>query len=226
MKRAYLIGQPHVKFNLRGQHYTYDFRKMKQINLDTGRDREIRPPHAGPKPPKQPLLPTGPMVVLKVESNMPGTMITVPDPNNPGSEINVFVPPNAKPGQKMAIPIPAKGESVQIVQERQKKHDENSGWSTGGKVAVGGAALVGLGAVGVGGVILGDHLAGGDLAGDLAGLAVDVGEDLGDAVTDAVDVVGDWVPDAAEDLGDFAEDAIDWLGDAGEDVGDFIMDLF
>mmetsp|Transcript_88099 Transcript_88099/g.139207 ORF Transcript_88099/g.139207 Transcript_88099/m.139207 type:complete len:296 (+) Transcript_88099:68-955(+) len=226
LKRAYLIGQPNVKFNLRGQRYTYDFREMKQLNVDTGKHREIRPPHVGVKPPKKPLLPTGPMVVLKVESHMPGKMIIVPDPNNPGKMINVFVPPRARPGQKMAIPVPGKGESVHAVHERQKKHEERIGWSTGAKVAAGGAGLVALGAVGVGGVILGDHLAGGELASDIGELAVDAAEDIGDGVTDAVEAVGDWVPEAAEDIAEFAEDAIDWLGDAGEDVGDFIMDLF
>merc|ERR1719353_89477 len=127
----------------------------------THKEREIRPP-PGPRPPKHALLPTGPMVIITVGTGQPGQMITVPDPNNPGQKINVYVPPGAKPGSKMAVPLPGKGETVQAVQEKQKMHDEKkkAGWSTGGKVAAGGAGLVALGAVGVGGVILGDHLMG------------------------------------------------------------------
>merc|ERR1712160_51329 len=114
-------------------------------------------------------------------------------------------------------PMPAKGQTVAQVQDKQKKYDEQikqkkkSGqWSTGGKVAATGAALVGVGAVGVGGVILGDHLAGGDMAGDLADAALDVGEAIG--------AIGDFGEDAIDAIGDFGEDAIDWFGDAGEDV--------
>merc|ERR1719436_1732264 len=114
-------------------------------------------------------------------------MITVNDPNNPGQKINVYVPPAAKPGQKMAVPIPAKGQTVDVVQAKQKKHDEEKetkakkeGWSTGAKMAAGGAALVGVGAVGVGGVILGDHLIGGDMADTVAGVAVDAADAVAD----------------------------------------------
>jgi len=218
LKRAYLVGQPNAKFSLRGQKYEYNFRSMMQQNLNTGKDRKIRPP-PGPRPPKQPLLPTGPMVIVTVREGQAGTMISVKDPNNAGKTVNVFVPPGAKPGQKMAVPIPEKGESVSAVQEKQKKHDDEKkkkgGWSTGGKVAATGAALVGVGAVGVGGVILGDHLAGGDMTSEIAG-----------GVTDAAEDVADWATGAAEDVGDFAGDAVDWLGEAAEDVGDFIVDLF
>merc|ERR1712232_1315720 len=161
LKRAYLVGQPNVRFHLRGQDYEYNFRKMRQRNLKTNKDREIRPP-LGPRPPRHALLPAGPMIIITVGKGQAGQMITVPDPNNPGSKINVFVPPGAKPGSKMAVPIPQKGESIQTVQARQKKHDDgkkkDGKWSTGARVAAGGAALVGVGAVGVGGVILGDAI--------------------------------------------------------------------
>merc|ERR1711971_827981 len=161
------------------------------------------------------------MVVVKVLAGQPGQMTTVPDPNNPGRQINVFVPPQAKVGSKMAIPIPKKGESVAQVQEKQRRHAEKQKgqWSTGGKIATTGAALVTVGAVGVGGVILGDHLAGGDMAETIGETVVDAGEDVGDAIADFAEDAVDW-------LGDAGEDAIDWLGDAGEDMGDFIMDLF
>merc|ERR1711939_15288 len=218
LKRAWLVGQKNVRFQLRGQRYEYNFEKMRQKNLNTKKERSIRPP-PGPRPPKHALLPTGPM-----------TVVTVPDPNNPGQTINVHVPAGAKPGSKMAVPLPAKGENVQAVQEKQRKHDEEKkkkkGWSAGAKVAASGAALVGVGAIGVGGVILGDALSGGDMADTVAGIAVDAADAVADGVTDAADAVADWAPAAVDELGDFAGDAVDWLGDAGEDIGDFIMDLF
>jgi hypothetical protein len=221
LKRAYMIGNPSVEYSFRKTHYRYDFKKMQQTNVDTGKSREIRRPYGFPPPPKESILPSGPMVVTEVRAGQPGQMTTVPDPNNPGQHINVFVPPQAKVGSKMAIPIPKKGESVADVQEKQKKHakKQQGKWSTGGKIATAGAALVGVGAVGVGGVILGDHLAGGDMAETIADTAVDMGEDIGAAI-------GDFAEDAVDWLGDAGEDAIDWLGDAGEDMGDFIMDLF
>jgi hypothetical protein len=221
LKRAYMIGNQSVEYSFRKTHYRYDFKKMQQTNVDTGKSREIRRPYGFPPPPKGSILPTGPMVVTKVLKGQPGRMTTVPDPNNPGQLIDVFVPPQAKVGSKMAIPIPKKGESVAQVQEKQRKHAEKQKgkWSTGGKIATAGAALVAVGAVGVGGVILGDHLAGGDMAETIGETAVDVGEDIGEAI-------GDFAEDAVDWLGDAGEDAIDWLGDAGEDMGDFIMDLF
>mmetsp|Transcript_43463 Transcript_43463/g.68852 ORF Transcript_43463/g.68852 Transcript_43463/m.68852 type:complete len:305 (+) Transcript_43463:114-1028(+) len=223
LKRAYMVGNSEVKYCLRDQYYKYDFQNWKQINESTGKTRDIRRPYGFPPPPKASILPTGPMVVVKVKAGQPGQMITVPDPNNPGQSINVFVPPTAKVGSKMAVPVPKKGESVSDVQAKQKKHQEEqkaSGkWSTGGKIAASGAALVAVGAVGVGGVVLGDHLAGGDMAETIADTTVDVAEDVGEAI-------GDFAEDAIDWMGDAGEDAIDWLGDAGEDVGDFIMDLF
>lgn len=224
LKRAWLVGQMNVRFQLRGQRYEYNFENMRQKNLNTKKERSIRPP-PGLRPPKHALLPTGPMTVVTVTDGQQGEVMTVPDPNNPGQTINVHVPLGAKPGSKMAVPLPAKGENVQAVQEKQRKHEEDKkkkGWSTGAKVAAGGAALVGVGAIGVGGVILGDALTGGDMAETVAGIAVDAA----DAVADGGDAVADWAPVALDDLGDFAGDAVDWLGDAGEDIGDFVMDLF
>lgn len=248
LKRAYMTGQKNAKFRLRGQNYEYNFSKMVQTNKDTKKERSIRPP-CGPQPPKKPLLPRGPMIILTVKAGQPGTMIPVADPNNPGQTLQVYVPPHAKAGAKLAVPIPAKGESVQDVQKKQEKHDADhgtkTGWSTGAKVAAGGAAVA---AVGVGGVILGDHLAGGDMAATIGEAVVDASEWAVDAATDAAEAVGDWAPGAAEaagdwvedaagdvgawaegageDIGDWAVDAGDWLGDAAEDVGDFVMDLF
>lgn len=209
LKRAYMVGSCIVEYTFRNNHYRYDFSRMLQQNVVTGKYREIRRPRHFPPRPKSSILPIGPMVFVQIKAGQPGTMITLPDPNNAGQKINVFVPPQARVGSKMAIPIPKKGESVADAQGKQKKHaEETKGRSTTGKTATTGAALVAVGAVGVGGVILGDHLAGGDMAETIGETTADVAEDVG------------------EEIGDFAEDAVDWLGDAGEDVGDFIMDLF
>lgn len=255
MKRAYMTGQKKCRFQLRGQQYEYDFKRMVQINKDTKKYRQIRQPYAGPKPPAKAVLPTGPMTIICVKPGQAGTVITIPDPNNPGRTIPVFVPPHAKAGAKLAVPLPAKGEPLEKVQEKQEKHDKENGtrtskssWSTGGKVAAGATVAAGVAAVGVGGVILGDHLAGGEMASTIGEGVVDAGETIADAAGDAADAIGDWAPGAVEDVGDWvagaaedagewmvdagdwfacaAEDAGDWLGDAAEDTGGFIMDLF
>jgi len=219
LKRAYLVGQPNAKFTIRGQTYAYDFIKMVQRNVGSGKERKVRaPPHM--EAPKDPLLPPGPMVVIPVPPGG-GKSTTIQDPNNPGQQITVAIPPMAKPGSQIAVPIPGPGEDVSTVVEKQK------GWRTGAKVAAGAAAV---GALAVGGVVLGEHFSGGAVSGWLdeagadwaAGAVGDAGEWAGGAIDTAGDVAGDagdWAGGAAEDVGD-------WLGDAAEDVGDFITDLF
>jgi len=239
LKRAYLVGHHNAKFHLRGQDYEYSFTNMVQKNLGTDKERKIRPPR-GMKAPAKPLLPAGPMVVITVPPGGPGTTIEIEDPNNPGQKLQVNVPPTAKVGQKMAVPVPAAGESVEDVQAKQTEH------STAAKVALGVGAVAAVGGLAVGGVILGDHLAGGalaDAAGDIAagaaddagGLAGDaleaagdLGGDIGDVVADGIADAGldDAAADAGEALADFGEEGVDWLADAGEDVGGFIMDMF
>lgn len=234
LKRAYLVGQPNCKFQLRGQRYEYNFKIMKQKNLDTNKVRDIRPP-PGMRPPKKPLLPTGPMIVITVRPGQAGKCITIADPNNTGQQIKVNVPKSAKPGSQMAVPIPAKGETVATVHNKQKSH------SAAVKLAMGTGAVAAVGAVAVGGVILGDHLsdgtvaeAAGDVLGDDAGDVVAAAThwvegavaDSADWVEAAVEDFPDWAEDAAADVGDFAEDTGDWLADAGEDIGDFVTDLF
>eukprot|EP00971_Amphidinium_carterae_P164518 3261826-Amphidinium_carterae.1 len=61
--RAFLVGQGHCRFTLKSARYEIDFKKMIQINLDTGKERSIRPP-PGMKAPKNPVLPAGPMIVI------------------------------------------------------------------------------------------------------------------------------------------------------------------
>jgi len=228
LKKAYLVGQPNCKFHFRGQSYEYSFTKMKQKNLGTHKEREIRPPR-GFKAPKVALLPKGPMTVLTVRPGQPGTTIELPDPNNKGKTIQVNVPSGAKPGQKMAVPLPEPGESIQEVQAKQRRH------STGAKLAMGTAGIAAVGGLAVGGVILGDHLTGGTLG--VSEAAADVVEAVGDwaeggveEAPGAAEAAVDWAEGAGADAGDWietaAEDAGDWLGDAAEDTGDFIMSLF
>lgn len=245
MKRAFLVGQKNVRYTFRDSTYEYDFKNMQQLNVHTGKRRDIRPP-MGMRAPKKPLLPPGPMICITVPPGAAGTIIEVSNPNDPGKKIQVSVPPSAKPGQKMAIPIPEKGEKVEAVQKKQ------AAMSTGAKVAAGTAGVGLVAAAVVGGVVLGDHLAGGDMAETVGETAVDVTETIGESAVDGAEDVADWVADtapdaldalddgagdvagwvgdAAEDVGDWLGDAgvdvADWLGDAAEDVGDFVMDLF
>jgi len=212
LKRAFLVGQKNVRYTFRGSTYEYDFKNMLQLNVQTGKRRDIRPP-MGMRAPRAPLLPPGPMICITVPPGAAGSIIEINNPNAPGSKIQVSVPASARPGQKMAVPIPEKGEAVESVQRKQQ------GMRTGAKVAVATAGVGVVAAAAVGGVVLGDHLAGGDMA-----------ETIGETVADGAEDVGDWVEEAAPDvmdaIEDGAEDVVDWLGDAAEDVGDFVMDLF
>merc|ERR1719476_1259294 len=110
--------------------------------------------------PASPLLPAGPMVVITVKKGQAGKEIEIYDPNNKGKKIKVNVPPGAKAGQKMAVPVP----------EKQKKH------STAAQLALGVGGMAAVGALAVGGVVLGDHLTGGHLgvADAAEGYAADV----------------------------------------------------
>jgi hypothetical protein len=233
LKRAYLVGQPSCKYQLRGQTYEYSFFRKEQKNLGTSKVRKIRPPF-GMTQPQQPLLPAGAMIVIVVPEGGRESC-TVKDPHNPGKDILVALPPRAKPGSKLAVPVPAKGEDIAEVVKRQKA------MSTGSKMAIGMAAV---GATAVGGVVLGEHLTGGalsswaeaspelDAAGDwVAGAAGDVTDWAGGAADWAADVTGDagdWVAGAAEDAGDWASgpagDIGDWATDAADDAADWAGD--
>jgi len=240
LKKAFLVGQPNCKFQLRGASYFYDFKSKVQKNEKTGKEREIRPPHRMAAP-KKPLLPQGPMVVCTIPKPLTKSM-EISDPNNPGKKILVALPPNATPGMRIAVPVPDKGENVQEVAKRQAE------WSKGSKMAVG---MVAVGGLAVGGVVLGEHLSGGaisawgeDVAADAADFYADSGaadwvagaaEDVGDAAaaagdwaTGAAEDAGDWATGAAEDVGDWAGGAAgdvgDWAGDAADSAGDFAAD--
>merc|ERR1719215_58607 len=180
-------------------------------------------------------MPQGDVIVVSVPQGVPPVEIN--DPNNPGRKITVAVPPGAAKGAKMAVPVPAKGEDISQVVDKQKKHS----MSTGSKVAVGAAAV---GALAVGGVVLGEHLSDGaisewatpgleaagdwigDAAGDVgdwtAGAAEDVADWTAGAAEDVVDFAGPALEDAGEWVGGAAEDVVDWGAGAAEDVGDFV----
>jgi len=230
LKRAFLIGQTSARFRLRGQEYEYNFRRMKQKNLKSNQERDIRPPPGLKKPPA-PILPPGATVIISVPAGSAGKTIEIDDPNNKGQKIAVNVPAGARAGQKMAVPVPEKGQNIQEVCKKQQ------GWSTGAKTAAGLAAVGTVGAAAVGGALVGDHLAGGTMAADGLAAATDAGaaaadwaEGAADAAGDwgegAADAAGDWGEGAVDDIADFAEDAGDWLGDAAEDAGDWVMSLF
>jgi len=206
LKRAYLVGQPNCCFALRGQQYEYSFIDMEQRNLISDKRRRIRPPE-GLDRPQEPLLPPGPMVVVCVQAGQAGMLIEISDPNNPGKRLQVNVPPGAKPGQKMAVPVPEAGQDIQAVQEKQNMH-----FSTGSKLAMGVGGVAVVAGMAVAGAIIGDHLSGGTVV-DAAADAI--GDGAGDALGAA--------DDAVAGLGDAT---VDWLGDAAGDGADFVMNIF
>jgi len=213
LKRAYMAGFPTAKFCLRGQSYTYDFLKMKQINSDSGKERSIRQPRKW-KAPAKPLVPAGPTTVITVPAGSPGKTIQVAHPRVKGAFISVRVPSSARAGQAMLVPVPSesarstKHASPEKVTPTEKTSiAAGSSWSTGGKVAASTAAVGAVFCGAVGGAVLGEHITEHGL----------------DATLEAA---GDGIADAAEATGDFAVDAGEFLVDAGEDLGDFVMDLF
>jgi hypothetical protein len=127
---------------------------MKHTNVSTRKERDLHVQTA-PIRPQLPLLPSGHILIRTVGESQPGTVIIVPDLNNQGEDVNVFVPPVAKVGDKMAVPIPAKGESVKDLQLKQQRHHEKI---HGSREVQQGAALVRDDDACVGGVILGSHL--------------------------------------------------------------------
>merc|ERR1719321_2525994 len=78
---------------------------MKQRNVESGKERDIRAPYKM-KPPKDPIVPSGPTMVVKVPPGGPGTVIQVPHPKNKALMIAVEVPKTAKVGAAMIVPVP------------------------------------------------------------------------------------------------------------------------
>eukprot|EP00746_Dinoflagellata_sp_MGD_P002784 gnl/MRDRNA2_/MRDRNA2_105442_c0_seq1.p1 gnl/MRDRNA2_/MRDRNA2_105442_c0~~gnl/MRDRNA2_/MRDRNA2_105442_c0_seq1.p1 ORF type:complete len:274 (+),score=81.76 gnl/MRDRNA2_/MRDRNA2_105442_c0_seq1:88-822(+) len=222
LKRAYMTGAKKAKYSIRGgQMYEYDFTKMVQKNLESGKERDIRAPYnwkkKGVKPPSQPIA-SGPTMVVKVPPGGPGTVIQVPHPKDKSMNIAVEVPKTARVGAAMIVPVPplpgtyAPGEPVAAPYVTSggggggdKKKDTSLSAGEKAGFAVGGAALIG--GMAVAGAVIGDAAADGAFDGAIA--------DAGAALGDAGDVIGD-----------VAGDAGDWLMDIGGDAGDFVMDLF
>jgi len=213
LKRAFLAGFPNCKYSLRGQKYEVNFQKMSQKNVSSGKERDIRPPYKW-KPPEAPVVAKGPTMCVKVPPGTPGQTIQVPHPKAKDKFIAVKVPPTAKVGQAMLVPVPdaevetpCAEETIAAPPPTASEAEKKAGWSTGAKVAAGTAAVIGVGGLAVGGAVLGEHIAEEGWDATMA--------DLGDAATAA----GDGIVDGAEAAGD-------WIGDAADTAGDFIMDLF
>jgi len=215
LMRAYLSGFQSTKFHLRGQEYVYNFERLEQTNVDTGKSRQIRPPHAMKRPSK-PLIKEGPTMSVTVPEDAPGKVMYVPHPKRPDEYIAVDVPSTARPGQQMLVSVPLEGipsskvEAAGVAQPATAPTvggKPAKGFSTGAKIAMGVVGVAALGGAVVGGVVLGDAVA-------------EHGWDgVGEAIGSAFEHTG-------EAIGDFAVDAADWTADAADATGDFIMDLF
>jgi hypothetical protein len=237
LKRAFMAGFPHAKYTLRRRRYQADFKRMIQKNLETGKERQIRPPCSwNGKAPSKPVVEAGPTFCVKVPEGAPGTTILVPHPKIKGRFISVSVPATARTGQTMLVPVPALVEEQPTPPEAPSPPlaplpagagpapaaaaaatadgKKKGGWSTGAKVAAG----LGVAGAAVGGVVLGAHIAEEGWDETMA--------DLGDVAADAGEAIGAAAEDAGEAIVDAAEDAGEWIAGAAEDAGDFIMDLF
>jgi len=220
LKRAFLAGFDNAKYRLRGQKYECNFKDMTQKNLQSGKAREMRPPHKWKAPPSQIVKP-GATFCVKVPPGGPGAIIHVPHPAMKGHLVAVNVPPTAKVGQAMLVPLPRgapkpieivepdapQAAEVAKLEEGPAKEAAKKKWSTGAKVAAGTAGVAVVGGVAVAGAILGEHIAEDGWDATLA--------ELGDVTSSA----SDGIVDAASHVAEFASDA------AGS-VEDFIMDLF
>merc|ERR1712146_708386 len=135
--------------------------------------------------------------------------IQVPHPKDKRQFIAVNVPAGAKVGAAMLVPVPPlpstpavaavptparASEAAATAPVAGPAEEKKSGWSTGAKVAAGGAALVGVGGLAVAGAVLGEHIAEEGWDATMA--------ELGDAAADA----GEAIAGAAEDAGDFIMD--------------------
>lgn len=224
LKRAYLSGHKTAKYTFRGNRYEYDFASMKQKNLDSARERLIRPPHKM-KAPSKPIVPSGRVLVVKVPKHSAGTVIQVPHPLDKSQMINAEVPKGARAGQTMFLPVPslstrpvahvpspvsgrvpipsAPPGSVHIPAPSAPPADSDAKCSSASR-----KTRKDVGGLFMGGAVL------------VAGPAV-AGAVIGDAVDDSGALDG-----AVDAAADGLEDSWDWLADASADTGDFMMDLF
>merc|ERR1712203_336253 len=145
----------------------------------------------------------------------------VPHPTLKDQLVAVNVPPTAKVGQAMLVPIPTgvpkpveivepdapQAAEVAKLEEGPAKEAAKKKWSTGAKVAAGTTGVAVVGGLAGAGAVLGQHIS-------EEGWDATIAE-LGDVATSA----GDGIAEGASHVADFASDAV-------ENVGDFIMDLF
>mmetsp|Transcript_74467 Transcript_74467/g.139066 ORF Transcript_74467/g.139066 Transcript_74467/m.139066 type:complete len:337 (-) Transcript_74467:154-1164(-) len=105
LKRSFMAGYPNCRFSLRGASYEYNFDRMVQKNLTTGKERKIRAPYRWRQPAK-PIVPKGPTLCMIVPAGSPGKVIMIDHPRVKGAKMQVAVPKYAKVGQAMLVPIP------------------------------------------------------------------------------------------------------------------------
>merc|ERR1719195_618 len=193
---------------------------MTQKNLQSGKAREMRPPHKWKAPPTQIVKP-GETFCVKVPKGGPGSIIQVPHPKLKDQLVAVNVPATAKVGQAMLVPIPtgvpkpveivepdaSQAAEVAKLEEGPAKEAAKKKWSTGAKVAAGTTGVAVVGGLAVAGAVLGEHIS-------EEGWDATIAE-LGDVATSA----GDGIAEGASHVADFASDTAD-------SAGEFIMDLF
>eukprot|EP00403_Amphidinium_massartii_P021103 CAMPEP_0178399566 /NCGR_PEP_ID=MMETSP0689_2-20121128/15345_1 /TAXON_ID=160604 /ORGANISM="Amphidinium massartii, Strain CS-259" /LENGTH=293 /DNA_ID=CAMNT_0020020345 /DNA_START=83 /DNA_END=964 /DNA_ORIENTATION=+ len=244
LKRAFLAGFPNCKFTLRGATYEYNFRRMLQKNLTSGKEREIRAPHKWQQPSK-PIVPKGPTICVKVPPGGPGSTIQIDHPKVKGAKINVNVPHSAKVGQAMLVPVPdiAVATDVSVTggvfaaaagKQKGKGKGSGKGQRKGAGKGGSGSAAVSASAPAAAAVTdekkgwsTGTKVAAGTAAvaavgggAFLAAHAATEGPDAtGEMLADGAEDVGEWVEDAAEDVGEWADDA--GIVDAAEDAAEW-----
>mmetsp|Transcript_21513 Transcript_21513/g.54195 ORF Transcript_21513/g.54195 Transcript_21513/m.54195 type:complete len:212 (-) Transcript_21513:846-1481(-) len=118
LTRAYMSGLKGCKYLLRGNHYEYNFNTMEQVNLQSGKRRQIRaPPNL--RPPAQPVVKPGPTVCVVVPPNAKGgDVLHVPHPQNKSVMMQVNVPMGAAPGATLLVPVPP----LAIANHQKKKN--------------------------------------------------------------------------------------------------------
>jgi hypothetical protein len=263
-----------MRLNVKGQMYKFDFEKMEQRNLSTletcemrapgGMERKERPSlfkmenltnplSKGRKSLTENVWKTRPVLVVRVPEGKAGEIIEVPHPQNLGKALDVAVPSDAKTGQPLFVPVPAKHLHKKV--GKNVKYGvvgvggatagaigtavvmNSTGAAVGGGAAAGGAgavlaagAPVALGVAAVAGVGLGVG-AGVHYATRNPGKAVVIGVLTLGALVAADHIAEVGVAEAAGDLvagtGDLVEgagDAVEDGIDAAEDAGDFFDD--
>lgn len=236
--RAYMSGSKKAQYHLRGNSYQYEFTTMEQVNQDSGKRRRIRPP-PNLKPPQAPLVPPGPTMMVVVPAHArPGDMMEVPHPQNKSVKLQVLVPPGARAGATLLVPVPpAPAPVVQqyaiaapavpqspaaapqpstpsSAPQQPPTPTAPSSKHDGSGDRMQGALIGAGGMAAVGGVLVGVGAATGNLG------------NVGDGLVHATEATGDAIGDGAQAVGEFLEPAIEEMGELANDAGDFIMNLF